>query len=137
MQTNTSTITHTAPQPKSFPLGQIVATPGALEAIAEASQRVGEFIQRHARLEQGELCEAVHKENLFSVDKRLRIFSSFKTDLDVKLWVITEADRSATTILLPSEYQQPAESGAVNFCREGRPARCTTKGETNHHAEKE
>jgi hypothetical protein len=87
-----------------FPLGQIVATPGALEAIAEAGQRAGEFIQRHARLEQGELSDADHQENLFSVDKRLRIFSAFKTDLDVKLWVITEADRSATTILLPEEY---------------------------------
>lgn len=45
-----------------------------------------------------------HQENLFSVDKYLRIFSAFKTAKDVKLWVITEADRSATTILLPSEY---------------------------------
>jgi hypothetical protein len=87
-----------------FPLGQLVATPGALEALTESAQSPTEFLSRHARLEQGELCDEDHRENLFSVDKRLRIFSAFKTNLDVKLWIITEADRSATTILLPEEY---------------------------------
>ncbi len=61
-------------------------------------------MRRHVRLEQGELDDADHKENLFSVDKALRIFSAYKTHLGVKVWVITEADRSVTTILLPSEY---------------------------------
>lgn len=87
-----------------FPLGGMVATPGALEALEEAGQSPQEFISRHARLEQGELCDEDHRENLFSVDKALRIFSAYKTSAGVKLWVITEADRSATTILLPSEY---------------------------------
>ena len=91
-------------QSKTFNLGEIFLTPGALEALEEAGQDAAEFINRHARLEQGELCEDDYKENLFSVDKELRIFSAFKTAKDVKLWVITEADRSATTILLPSEY---------------------------------
>jgi hypothetical protein len=88
----------------SFPLGKLVATPGAVEAMYEAGQAPIEFLARHARLEQGELCDEDHQENLFSVDKRLRIFSAFKTSLGVKLLVITEADRSATTILLPEEY---------------------------------
>jgi len=88
----------------SFPLGSIYLTPGAIEALGEAGQSAQEFISRHARLEQGELCDEDHRENLFSVDKALRIFSAFKTGQGVKLWVITEADRSATTILLPSEY---------------------------------
>lgn len=87
-----------------FPLGQLVATPGALEAIEEAGQSPREFLRCHAQLEQGCLSDADHQENLFSVDKPLRIFSSFKTKKDCKLWVITEADRSATTILLPEEY---------------------------------
>lgn len=87
-----------------FPLGQLFMTPGAIEALEEASQRPEEFISRHARLEQGELCEDDHKENLFSVDKSLRIFSAFKTSKGEKLWIITEGDRSATTVLLPSEY---------------------------------
>lgn len=87
-----------------FPLGSVFLTPGAIEALEESGQTPDEFINRHARLEQGELCDVDHKENLFSVDKPLRIFSAFKTGQGVKLWIITEADRSATTILLPSEY---------------------------------
>jgi hypothetical protein len=94
----------TTPSPVRFQLGRLFMTPGAIEALEEAGQSPQEFISRHARLEQGELCEDDHRENLFSVDKHLRIFSTYKTARGVKLWIITEADRSATTILLPSEY---------------------------------
>ncbi len=87
-----------------FPLGQIVATNGALEALEVARQSPQEFISRHARLEQGELSDEDYKENLFSVNKPLRIFTAYKTSKGVKIWVITEADRSTTTILLPEEY---------------------------------
>jgi hypothetical protein len=79
-------------------------TPGAIEALEEAGQSPQDFISRHSRLEQGELSAEDHKENLFSVDKSLRIFSAFKTAKGVKIWVITEADRSSTTTLLPEEY---------------------------------
>jgi hypothetical protein len=79
-------------------------TPGAIAALEEAGQSAQEFLSRHARLEQGELSDEDYKENIFSVDKLLRIFSAFKTAQGVKLWLITESDRSATTILLPSEY---------------------------------
>lgn len=87
-----------------FPLGHLYLTQGAIEALEDAGQSAQDFISRHARLEQGELCDDDHRENLFSLDKPLRIFSAFKTMRGEKLWVITEADRSATTILLPSEY---------------------------------
>ncbi len=87
-----------------FPLGQLVMTQGAIEALEEAGQSPQIFIARHARLEQGALSAEDYRENLFSVDKPLRIFSAFKTSNGVKLWIISEADRSATTILLPSEY---------------------------------
>jgi hypothetical protein len=87
-----------------FPLGQLVATPGALDALIEAGQSPVELLARHARLEQGELCAADQRENEYSVDKPLRIFSAFKTSAGAKVWIITEADRSATTILLPEEY---------------------------------
>jgi hypothetical protein len=97
---NATTITTTP----SFPLGQLLTPPGALDAMTESAQSPTEFLSRHRQLEQGELSDDDQRENLFSVDKELRIFSSFKTAKDVKLWVITEADRSATTILLPSEY---------------------------------
>lgn len=87
-----------------FQLGSLFITPGASDALAEAKQSPQEFLSRHARLEQGELCDADHRENLFSVDKHLRIFSAFKTKKGEKIWIITEADRSSTTILMPSEY---------------------------------
>ncbi len=100
----TAATAKTTPAPVRFPLGRLFMTPGAIEALEDAGQSPEEFISRHARLEQGELCDDDHRENLFSVDKPLRIFSAFKTAKGEKLWVITEANRSATTILLPSEY---------------------------------
>lgn len=93
-----------SPSPVRFSLGRLFMTPRAIEALEEAGQSPQEFISRHAKLEQGELSSADHKENLFSVDKYLRIFSAFKTAKGEKLWIITEADRSSTTLLLPSEY---------------------------------
>ena len=100
----TRTTTDTTHLLVRFPLGQIVATSGALDALEEAGQSAQEFISRHVRLEQGELSAEDHRENLFSIDKPLRIFSAFRTAKGLKLWVITEADRSATTVLLPEEY---------------------------------
>jgi hypothetical protein len=104
-QITTPTTPQATPAPRvSFALGQLYITPGAIDALCEAEQEPAEFIRRHARLEQGELTDDDHQENLFSVDKYLRIFSAYKTAKGEKLWVITEADRSATTILLPDEY---------------------------------
>lgn len=106
MSANLSTAAkeNSTPPPVRFPLGQIYLTPGAIDALEESGESAQTFINCHARLEQGELSAEDHKENLFSVNKPLRIFSAFKTANGVKVWVITEADRSATTILLPSEY---------------------------------
>ena len=87
-----------------FPLGQVVATPGALAALAQSEQTPLEFLQRHASGDWGELDEADKRENDFSLDKHLRLLSAYHTTSGEKLWVITEADRSATTFLLPSEY---------------------------------
>lgn len=101
---NTAATADTTPSLVRFPLGQLFMTQGAIEALEGAGQLPQEFISRHARLEQGELCDEDHRENLFSVDKHLRIFSAFKTAKGEKLWIITEADRSVTTILMPDEY---------------------------------
>jgi hypothetical protein len=87
-----------------FLLGRIVATPGALEALEEANQNPFEFIQRHQTGDWGELCEEDKRENEFSVRNDFRILSSYRTRNGVKIWVITEADRSVTTLLLPHEY---------------------------------
>jgi hypothetical protein len=103
-QVTPTTDVNSTPSAVRFPLGRLFLTQGAIEALEEASQSPQDFISRHVRLEQGELCNDDHRENIYSVDKQLRIFSAFKTANGVKLWVITEADRSATTILMPSEY---------------------------------
>ena len=88
-----------------FPLGQVVATPGALAALGKAGQTPLEFLSRHARGDWGELDEHDRKENQLSLERGFRLVSSYHTAAgDTKVWVITEADRSATTILLPEEY---------------------------------
>ena len=87
-----------------FPLDRVVATPGAIEALAQANVDGRELLSKHHRGDWGDLTDEDKQENEFSVDKYLRIFSSYKISADEKIWVITEADRSATTLLLPSEY---------------------------------
>ncbi|MEM4381636.1 MAG: hypothetical protein QXX19_05345 [Candidatus Caldarchaeum sp.] len=87
-----------------FSLGRIVATPGALRALDEAGQNLAEFLARHQRGDWGEVCPEDKEENELSLRHGLRLLSVYRTCKGVKLWVITEADRSATTILLPEEY---------------------------------
>lgn len=87
-----------------FPLGRTLITPAAQEAIREAGQLPLEFLLRHQSGDWGDLGTADKQENEFSVSRRLRILSKYHMADGVALYVITEADRSATTILLPSEY---------------------------------
>jgi hypothetical protein len=87
-----------------FSLGQIVATPGALSALQKAEQEPHEFLDRHVNGDWGEVPEADKQENDFSVQQGFRILSAYTTSAGEQLWVLTEADRSATIILLPSEY---------------------------------
>lgn len=87
-----------------FSLGQTVATPGAIAALEKAGQSPAEFLSRHARGEWGDLSEEDRQENKFSLERGFRLLSSYRTNAGDKIWVITEADRSATTLLLPSEY---------------------------------
>jgi hypothetical protein len=88
-----------------FSLGRLVATPGALAALGKAGQTPLEFLARHVRGDWGELSDEDRKENQFSLERGFRLLSSYRINAgDTKLWVITEADRSATTILLPEEY---------------------------------
>ena len=85
-----------------FDLGQLVATPGALAALEKSGQNPMDFLSRHVMGDWGELSEDDRKENQFSLEKGFRLLSSYQTN--AKEWVITEADRSHTTILLPDEY---------------------------------
>lgn len=87
-----------------FPLGQIVATPGALVALEQAGQTPPEFLVRHVTGDWGQLDEHDRLENERALVQGTRLFSAYETALSVRIWVITEWDRSVTTLLLPSEY---------------------------------
>ena len=87
-----------------FALGQVVGTPGALRALEEARQPPAELLARHVTGDWGDLCDEDIAENELSVERGLRVFSSYKLPTDTQVWVITEWDRSVTTILLPGEY---------------------------------
>jgi hypothetical protein len=91
-------------QPPRFPLGQIVATPGALAALAEAGQTPIEFLQRHQRGEWGDLPAEDVQENELSLREGFRLLSAYTLASGQKLWIITEWDRSVSTLLLPSDY---------------------------------
>jgi hypothetical protein len=88
----------------AFELGQIVATPGALAALKKAGQQPGEFLTRHIIRDWGDLAEEDRKENEYSVERGFRLLSAYKTNAGDRVWIITEADRSVTTLLLPEEY---------------------------------
>jgi hypothetical protein len=88
-----------------FALGQIVSTPGALDALARANQEPHDFLIRHVTGDWGsELPEDDKAENEYSLHHGFRILSSYKTAAGEKLWLITESDRSLTTLLQPEEY---------------------------------
>lgn len=87
-----------------FSLGQVVATPGALQALQDAGQDAAVLLSRHITGDWGDLDEEDKQQNDFSVKQGLRILSAYTLNTDVKIWLITEADRSVTTFLLPDEY---------------------------------
>jgi hypothetical protein len=90
----------------SFQLGRVVWTRYINDCVAENAlfaEFVLDSLKRHANCDWGEISESDKVENDFSLDKHLRLFSVYKKDKFV-IWVITEADRSVTTILFPSEY---------------------------------
>jgi hypothetical protein len=87
-----------------FPLGRVVATPGALEALAQASQSPWEFLARHARGDWGDVSEGDCQANDQALKDGSRLLSAYQTKTGTRLWVVTEADRSSTCLLLPDEY---------------------------------
>lgn len=87
---------------RPFSPGQIYTTPGALEALDGSD--VADALIRHLRCDWGDCCDTDWAENEFSLEKYLRLFSVYHDRNGTKFWIITEADRSATTILLPAEY---------------------------------
>jgi hypothetical protein len=87
-----------------FALGQLVATPGALAAMERSGESPAMFLGRHAAGDWGDVDAEDRRSNDLAVRDGTRILSAYRTRRGDKLWIITEADRSATTILLPEEY---------------------------------
>jgi len=87
-----------------FPAGQIVATPGALALLERTNKTPIEFLSRHLRGDWGDLCPEDKTDNELSLKHGFRLMSSYRVTGNENLWVITEADRAITTLLLPSEY---------------------------------
>lgn len=99
--------TPTAPAGARLFLGQVLATPGVIRLAAESGRALPEFtaeyLARHLRGDWGDLCEQDRAANDSACESGDRVLSVYDTPAG-KLWIITEADRSATTCLTPTEY---------------------------------
>ena len=84
-------------------LGRVVATPGALNLLTKSGGHPFEYLARHATGDWGELCAFDRCQNEIALREGYRVLSSYPVGSEC-VWVITEADRSVTTILLPEEY---------------------------------
>lgn len=87
-----------------FSLGLVVATPGALRALEGSGETAFDFLYRHASGDWGELDQHDRRDNEFALREGLRLLSACTLKSGEKIWIITEADRSVTTLLLPEEY---------------------------------
>lgn len=87
-----------------FELGRLVATPGALDACQRAEVDPLDLIARHVFGDWGDLGDEDKAANELALEQGSRLFSAYNLATDERLWVITEADRSATTVLTPLEY---------------------------------
>jgi hypothetical protein len=98
-----TTTTATATTPR-FALGRLLATPGAIEAMREAGVNLAQLLKRHMHGDYGDLHEDDIRANELALRQGMRILSAYAFDTGERVWIITEADRSATTILVPEEY---------------------------------
>lgn len=87
-----------------FSPGSIVATPGALAALEASGADPMAYLVRHIAGDWGDVDEHDRRENELSLQNGFRLLSAYTLKTGTKIWIITEADRSATTVLLPEEY---------------------------------
>jgi len=99
----TTDLAHPNTSPPLFNLGQVVATPGALTKMNALNIQPTDLLMRHVTGDWSNMGEEDCLSNQEAVQQGFRVFSAFVFN-EQKLWVITEADRSSTTILLPEEY---------------------------------
>lgn len=93
-----------AVQSPRFQLGQVVATPGAIEALTEAQTSAWELLSKHVSADFGEVDSDDWQANLDAIKDGERILSAYTLKTGERLWVITEADRSSSCVLKPDEY---------------------------------
>jgi hypothetical protein len=86
-----------------LPLGRVVATPGALKLLSEMGEDPFDYLARHATGDWGDLCAFDLRQNEIALRDGYRVLSSYEIPTG-RVWILTEADRSVTTILLPEEY---------------------------------
>jgi hypothetical protein len=91
------------PKKVLFDTGRMVATAGATGAFAAAGEQAGSYILRHVTGDWGDLCDDDKELNDDALRDGDRLLSAYRLGTGVKVWIITEGDRSVTTILLPSE----------------------------------
>lgn len=87
-----------------FCQGSVRGTPGAVKAMAEAKANGYTLLFRHVTGDWGEMDEEDQQANRLAVEEGGRVFSTYHLSTGIKIWIITEADRSMTTFLLPEEY---------------------------------
>jgi hypothetical protein len=85
-----------------FRLGRLVSTPGALKHVSHGEML--RAVARHTTGDWGTVCSEDAEANEAAVHERARLLSAYTTEDGVRFWIITEADRSVTTVLLPEEY---------------------------------
>ncbi|MGZ3881433.1 MAG: hypothetical protein ACXVBF_08865 [Flavisolibacter sp.] len=87
-----------------FSLGQVVATPWALETLETLGVEPIALLSRHVSGDWSDMAKEDQQANTQAIKQGTRVFSSYQLPPDTKIWIITEADRSSTTIMLPEEY---------------------------------
>jgi hypothetical protein len=89
-----------------FALGQLVATPAALAVLTNHKMTPFEFVNRHVNGDWGDIDKWDRESNNKALDPKQpqRVLSVYKIDKHDTIWIITEWDRSITTVLLPSDY---------------------------------
>jgi hypothetical protein len=87
-----------------FELGKTIATPAALEAMQEAEVNPSDLLKRHVTGDFDDICDEDDGLNDIAIKEGTRILSVYKLTNQLTIWIITEADRSSTCLLLQDEY---------------------------------
>lgn len=87
-----------------LPLGRLFITPAAQNALEAGGVSIFVLVNRHARHDWGELCPEDREQNNLAIQSGARVLSNYRLPDGKRIWIVTEADRSVTTVLLPEDY---------------------------------